>query len=86
MRRLALAPLALLAACATTPGAVEVREVRVPTPVACVSADAIPPEPAKVGGQLAGDAVTDSSILAASALELRKWGQELSALLTGCAD
>lgn len=71
-------------ACATPPAAIEVRTVEVPTPVACVSPDQIPAEPERVGSHLTGNAVTDLSIVAASALELRRWGQEQAALLKGC--
>lgn len=74
-----------LAAC-TTPGPVgiEVREVPVPTPVACVSPEQIPAEPERVGSKLTGQASVDLAIVAASALELRRYGGELRALLEGC--
>lgn len=75
-----------LAACSTSQPGVEIRTVEIATPVACLSADDIPAEPAKVGDQLTGDARTDVSILAESALELRKWGQTLSAMLHGCTE
>lgn len=76
---------AYLSACATAkePG-IEIRTVEVPTPVQCVKAEQIPAEPEKVGGQLSGNAPHDLSIVAESALSLRKWGQELRALLAGC--
>jgi hypothetical protein len=82
---LALGLTIALGGCGTTkePG-IEIREVPVPTPVACVKADQIPAEPEKVGSQLSGDARHDLSIIAESALELRKWGQQLNALLAGC--
>ena len=75
----------MLTACASNePIAVQIKEVQVPVPVACVKADQIPPEPGKVGDQLTGNPVTDAMILAESALELRKWGGELKALVNGC--
>lgn len=74
-----------LSACATTEPAIQVREVRVPTPVPCVKASDVPAEPAQVGDQLNGDAVHDLGIVAPSALELRKWGRSLRALIVpGC--
>lgn len=76
---------AALAGCASD-GSVGVRvvEITTPTPVPCVDRDQIPAEPARVGNQLTGDAVSDLSIVAASALELRRYGGELRALLAGC--
>jgi len=74
-----------LLACQHTPEpGVEIREVPVPTPVACVKADQIPDEPPRVTGTLTGDARTDLSIVAESALSLRKYGGQLRALLEGC--
>lgn len=79
--------LVLLSACATTPPiGIEVREVEVPTPVACVNREQLPAEPARVGPNLTGNAVVDLAMVAASALELRKWGQEQAALLEGCVE
>lgn len=80
-----IAPLAL-AGCAhaTAPG-IEVRTVEVPTPVACVDEAAIPAEPDRVAGKLTGRADHDVSIIAESALELRRWGGKLRAMLVGCA-
>lgn len=76
---------ACLSACATTPPVgIEAREVEVPTPVACVTRDQLPAEPERVGPKLTGNAVVDLALVAASALELRKWGQEQAALLQGC--
>ena len=70
-----------LAACATS----EPTRVSVPTPVPCVDPADIPPEPEQVGDQFNGDAKHDLQILAPSALELRKWGRELRALIVpGC--
>lgn len=87
MRVLILPALFALAACATKPPiGIEVRTVEVPTPVACVSVDQLPAEPPRVGDRLTGNAVLDLAIVAASALELRKWGQEQAAILAGCVD
>lgn len=75
----------LLAACQTAqPVGIEVRTVEVPTPIQCVSPEQVPAEPEKVGSKLTGQAVADLLIVSASALELRKWGQEMAALLRGC--
>jgi hypothetical protein len=75
----------LLCACGPkAPIAVEVRTVEVPVPVACVDPASIPAEPPKVGSQLTGNPVVDILVLAESALELRRWGQEQNALLQGC--
>jgi hypothetical protein len=79
-----LASLAL-AGCKSTEPAIEIRTVPVPTPVPCVEPADVPAEPAQVGDQLTGDAVHDLGIVAPSALELRKWGRELRALIIpGC--
>lgn len=77
--------LAISACATTTPIGIQVREVPVPTPVACVARVDLPAEPARVGPSLTGNAVLDLVIVSASALELRKWGQEQAALLEGCA-
>jgi len=88
MIRLTLAAALLLAGCATTrePPAVQVRtaEVKVPVPVACVDAKAVPEEPAKVGDKLNGQAAHDLDLVSASAITLRQWGRELRALVTPC--
>jgi hypothetical protein len=76
---------ATLTACTT--GQVGIKSVQtfVPTPVACVSPEQVPPEPPHVTEQLDGDAVHDLGIVAPSALELRKWGETLYALIVpGC--
>jgi hypothetical protein len=82
-RVLPIAALAL-AGCQTTASepVVEVREV--PVPVTCVAADQIPAEPPTVGQRFNGDAKHDLGILAPNAQALRKWGQDLRALLEGC--
>jgi hypothetical protein len=73
-----------LAGCKTVEPQVEIREVPVPVPVACVDPSAIPPEPPTVSQRFNGDARHDLQILAPSAQALRRWGQELRALLEGC--
>ena len=86
MRHLTLPALFALSACSTPgPVGVEIRTVEVPTPVACVTRDQLPAEPTRVGSTLTGNAVVDLAIVSASALELRKWGQEQAAILEGCA-
>lgn len=79
-----LAPAALLAGCAHQEPPVEVREVTVISPVKCVDPSRIPPEPRRVANRLNGDARHDLQIVAANARELRKWGQEMRALLEQC--
>lgn len=80
-----LAPL-LLAGCATTPPAIEVRTVTVDRIVAvsCLKASDIPGEPALIGDRLTGDAARDLPTVAASAIRLRAWGRTAVALLGGC--
>lgn len=87
MRLLILPALFALAACATAkePG-IEIREVEVPVPVACVEAEQIPAEPGAVKHLLTGVARADLSIVAESALELRKYAGELRALLVACTE
>lgn len=85
---LSLAILASLTAChhAQEP-AIEVRTVPVPTPVPCVNLEDVPAEPPLIGDQLTGDARHDLIIIAPSALELRRWGRELRALIVpGCTE
>lgn len=93
MKRAALLIAALMASgCAHQQAQVQVREVlrevpvpmRVPTPVACVDASAIAPEPKRVSGRFNGDAKHDLKILAPNAQELRAWGQGLRVLLDKC--
>ena len=87
MRHLTLPALLALTACSTPgPVGVEVRTVEVPTPVPCLTRDQLPPEPPKVSQTLTGNAVMDLAIVAASAIELRKWGGEQAALLAGCVE
>ncbi len=74
-----------LAGCQTTQPAVEIRTVKVPTPVPCLAADEIPAEPSTVADQLTGNAAADLPIVAASALMLRAWGREMFAALDACA-
>lgn len=75
-------PLAVfaLAACQTAQPRVEVREV----PVACVDPGEIPEEPPTVSHRFNGDARHDLQLLAPSAQAVRRWGQELRALLDRC--
>lgn len=82
---LALAAISLAACSHDQQPGVEVRTVEVPTPVRCVDPADVPAEPEQVGDQLNGDAVHDLGIVAPSALELRKWGRSLRALIVpGC--
>ena len=85
-RLLPLAALALaLAGCKTlAPPPVEVREVLVPTPVTCIDPAEIPAEPPRVSRRFNGDAKHDLAILAPNAQALRKWGQDMRALLDRC--
>lgn len=77
--------IAALTACATDQQGVRVVTQPVPTPVACVDASQVPSEPPQVGSQFNGDAQHDLGILAPNALELRKWGRSLYALIIpGC--
>jgi len=74
---------AAVAGCAHKPE-VEIREVPVPTPVTCVDPQRIPAEPPLVAQQFNGNARHDLVILAENAQDLRKWGQEMRALLEMC--
>lgn len=69
----------------TAPGGIEVRTVEVPVPQPCLPLSEIPAEPETVSHLLNGMAAHDLSIVAASALELRAWGQEMAAALRACA-
>lgn len=80
-----IAPFALAGCAHASQPAIEVRTVEVPTPVACVKASEIPAEPQRVADKLTGRADHDVSIVAESALELRRWGGKLRAMLVGCA-
>jgi hypothetical protein len=77
-----------LAACSTTPTARPVVEkivtVEKPIPVACVDKSKVPVEPKHVAGDLNGQAVHDLDVIAASAIELRGWGETLAALIGPC--
>jgi hypothetical protein len=64
---------------------VQVRTVHVPVPQPCLPADQIPEEPPRVASELTGNAALDLPIVAASALVLRAWGQEMRAALVACA-
>ena len=63
---------------------VEIREVPVPTPVACVDPERIPVEPPRVAQRFNGNARHDLEILARNAQDLRLWGQEMRMLLEAC--
>lgn len=80
MRIIILAALAVSACSHNAPG-IEIRTISVPTPVNCVDEADVPAEPATVGDQFNGDAAHDLGILAPNALELRKWGRALRALI-----
>lgn len=73
---------ALLAGCATKPPPTKI--ISVPTPVPCVKPEQVPAEPERIAEQLTGDMRHDFPIVAASALDLRSWGEKLQALLTAC--
>ena len=81
-RSLPLFVLVVLAGCKTVGSQIEIREV--PVPVACVAPEAIPEEPPTVSQRFNGDARHDLQILAPNAQALRRWGQEMRALLEGC--
>ena len=86
MKRLVPLLVLALAACKTVPPSEpEIREVLVPTPVACLAPEEIPAEPPTVGQRFNGDAKHDLAILAPNAQALRKWGQDMRALLEKCA-
>lgn len=63
---------------------VEVREVSVPTPVACVDPAQIPEEPPRVAQRFNGNARHDLEILAKNAQDLRSWGQQMRGMLDFC--
>lgn len=75
------------AMCQSDQPGIEVRTVEVvrTVPIACVKREDIPAEPPKIGAKLTGDPVHDLDVVSASALRLRAWGQEMSAMLQGCA-
>jgi hypothetical protein len=85
-RLLPLAALVLaLAGCKTvTEPPAKVEHVFVPTPVTCIDPAEIPAEPPTVSRRFNGDAKHDLAILAPSAQALRKWGQDMRALLDRC--
>lgn len=84
MKRAVLLIALLAAGCKHAPEPPVIREIPVPTPVACVDPADIPPEPPTVGDGFNGDAKHDLQILAPSARALRQWGQDLRALLEAC--
>ncbi|MDR6511436.1 hypothetical protein J2792_002308 [Novosphingobium capsulatum] len=94
MRRLLLAPVGMTAfalmGCAskpTPPPAVEVRVEKEYVPVAqpCVDKADIPTVPAKIGGNLNGDAVHDTGVLGPALADMRAVAIKAVALLKGCA-
>ena len=70
-RLLPLAALALAGCKTMADPVVEVREVEVPTPVACIDPAEIPAEPPTIGQRFNGDAKHDLAILAPNAQALR---------------
>jgi hypothetical protein len=54
-------------------------------PAPCVDAAAIPAEPPTVGSRFNGDAKHDLQVLAPNARALREWGEQMHAMLLGCA-
>ena len=85
MRKLSCIALLALAACNHTQAGVKIQRVEVPVPQPCLPLDQIPAEPPRVADQLTGNAAVDLPIVAASALLLRAWGQELAAAHRACA-
>jgi len=81
-----LAASMLLGGCRSSTPGVEIRTVQVSQPQPCLPPEKIPDEPARVAGTLTGDAETDLSIITASALLLRAWGQEMHSALVACAN
>ena len=81
MKRLLVLPCLALGACQALQPGNQANAIAVPTPAPCVVPGDIPTEPPQVGDQFNGDAKHDLQILAPSALALRKWGQELRALI-----
>ena len=73
----------LVAGCAHKPAA-EIRHVPVFTPVTCVDPRMIPAEPPTVAQRFNGNAKHDLELLAGNAQALRKWGEDMRALLEKC--
>lgn len=84
-KTLAIAAALLVSGCHHTQPGVKIQRVEVPVPQPCLPADQIPAEPPRVADQLTGNAAVDLPIVAASALLLRAWGQELAAAHRACA-
>jgi hypothetical protein len=84
-----LLPLVLLLSGCTAlqhhPAAVAAAPLPAPVPAACVDAAAIPAEPPTVGSKFNGDAKHDLQVLAPNAKALREWGEQMHAMLQGCA-
>jgi hypothetical protein len=66
------------------PVQVEIQRVEVPVAQPCLPADKIPTEPGRIGDTLTGDSQHDLPLVAASALELRQWGETMMAALLAC--
>jgi hypothetical protein len=88
MRTAIVASALVLSACATTPPpAIELRTVRVevPVPVPCIDATKVPTKPGRIASQLTGDASHDLDLVAAHALRLSAWGDQLAAIVQACS-
>ena len=78
----ALAGPILLAGCGPTGPKIE----KVPVPIPCVPASAIPAEPAFDRSTLNGNAVHDLDLVTAWALQLKDWGDRMHAALVSCSN
>lgn len=79
--------LLFLAGCATTddrPPRVVYQEVKIATPVYCVTAEQVPDEPPLIRDELNGNAAHDIGPVAISAMQLRKSLRIARALLLAC--
>ena len=88
MRRLSPLALLLLGGCAALrphPQAAATVPPPAAVPTPCVDAAAIPAEPPMVGSRFNGDAKHDLQVLAPNAKALREWGEQMHAMLQGCA-
>lgn len=85
--RAALFLLMPLAACAAPQPCIpkiEIQQVKVPVPVACLKASDIPAEPDPT--KLTGDARNDADLLGAKVSDLRLWGRSLVAMMGPCTN
>jgi hypothetical protein len=88
VRRLSPLALLLLGGCAALrphPQAAATVPPPAAVPTPCVDAAAIPAEPPMVGSKFNGDAKHDLQVLAPNAKALREWGEQMHAMLQGCA-